>query len=222
MEGSGEIEEFFGLCVVRIQYIVSIVISVNWFFFLNTCSIGNIKLCMCCLLFQPSMPSCLYVHTSANTCGKCALYLLDFETSSGRLWARTGCRWGEVHHCGTGRCEWDRMCGAVRASPLLTSLLVCQVACGLEWCIAAKTQRGNQEWKQRAPREGSQVDKSLLSLICRLSGGFLKKSCSAAQKIQNCRHFFFLFLIITFSFYSWGAQQAHLSKSARGNRKCYF
>lgn len=146
---------------------------------------------MCYLLFQPSVPSCLYGHTSANTCVKCVLYLLDFETSSGRLRARTGCRWGEVHHCGTGRCEWDRMCGAVRASPLLTSLLVCQVACRLEWCIAAKTQRGNQEWKQRTPREGSQVDKSLLSLICRLSGGFLKKSCSAAQKIQNRRRFFF-------------------------------
>lgn len=87
-----------------------------------------------------------------------------------------------MHHCGTGRCEWDRMCGAVRASPLLTSLLVCQVACRLEWCIAAKTQRGNQEWKQRTPREGSQVDKSPLSLICRLSGGFLQEKLLGGAK----------------------------------------
>lgn len=189
MEGSGDIEEFFGLCVVRIQHLVGVAISVNWFYFLKYMQHKQRKAVH--VLF--TLSSCLYVHTPANTCAKCVLYLLDFETSSGRLRARTGCRWGEVHHCGTGRCEWDRMCGAVRASPLLTSLLVCQVACRLEWCIAAKTQRGNQEWKQRTSREGSQVDKSLLLLICRLSGGFLKKSCSAAQKIQNRRHFFFSF-----------------------------
>jgi len=64
---------------------------------------------------------------------------------------RKGCQLEEVHHCGTGACGWDRMCGAVRASPLLRSLLICQVACRLEWCIAAKTQRGNQQWNSSTP-----------------------------------------------------------------------
>lgn len=56
------------------------------------------------------------------------------------------------------------MCGAVRASPLLRSLLICQVACRLEWCIAAKTQRQSAV-EQHTSREGSQVDESLLGVL---------------------------------------------------------
>lgn len=49
------------------------------------------------------------------------------------------------------------MCAAVRASPLLTSLLFRQVACRLECCIAAEAQRANQEWKLHT-REESEVE----------------------------------------------------------------
>lgn len=49
------------------------------------------------------------------------------------------------------------MCAAVAASPPLTSLLIRQVACRLECCIAAEAQPANQEWKLHT-REDSQVE----------------------------------------------------------------
>lgn len=87
------------------------------------------------------------------------------------------CRRREVQHCRTGRCGWDRMCGAVRAAPLLTSLLFRQVACRLECCIAAEAQRANQEWKLHT-REESEVENRLSAALlfsqnCRPTDGVL-------------------------------------------------
>lgn len=70
---------------------------------------------------------------------------------------RRQCARREVHHCRMGGCGWDRTCGAVRASPPLTSLLIRQVACRRECCIAAEAQRANQERKLHT-REESQVE----------------------------------------------------------------
>lgn len=67
------------------------------------------------------------------------------------------------------------MCGAVRASPLLRPLLICQVACRLEWCIAAKTQSsGTAHLRGGVPGGGESP-----WMICRLVGVF--SSGKAAQ-----------------------------------------
>lgn len=71
------------------------------------------------------------------------------------------CGWREVQHCRTGRCGRDRVCGAVRAAPLLTSR---QGACRLECCIAAEAQRANQEWKLHT-REESEVENRLSAAL---------------------------------------------------------
>lgn len=56
------------------------------------------------------------------------------------------------------------MCAAVAASPPLTSLLIRQVACRLECCIAAEAQPANQEWKLHT-REDSQVENRISAAL---------------------------------------------------------
>lgn len=61
--------------------------------------------------------------------------------------------------------KWlDRMCAAVRASPALTALLIRQVACRLECCIAAEAQRASQEWKLHT-REECQVENRIRTAL---------------------------------------------------------
>lgn len=57
-----------------------------------------------------------------------------------------------------------RMCAAVAASPPLTSLLIRQVACRLECCIAAEAQPANQERKLHT-REDSQVENRISAAL---------------------------------------------------------
>lgn len=65
--------------------------------------------------------------------------------------------------------------------PLLRSLLVCQVACRIEWCIAAKTQKGIQPLEQHTSGEGSQVGMSL-------HGGSADEKVRPSQQTHRVKH----------------------------------
>lgn len=99
---------------------------------------------------SPLFQRCLCTYMRQQACTFCTCVTLRRAPEG--LEKRKACQLKEVHHCGAGGCGRDRMCGAVRASPLLRSLLICQEACRLEWCIAAKKQEGNRQWNSTAPR----------------------------------------------------------------------
>lgn len=84
------------------------------------------------------------------------------------------------------------MCGAVRASPLLRSLPICQVACRLEWCIAAKTPRGNQQWNSTPSGKGPRCRRASLGDL-KIKVSFpQEKSLSTPQSQTKDRFVLFL------------------------------
>ena len=100
----------------------------------------------------------LCVHASAGMYLACAVLVW--------LWGERVCvcwftvRRGAAPLRDRGMWMGQDVCCSVRASPLLRLLNICQVACRLEWCIAAKTQWGIRRRHGSPPGKGPRVRSS--------------------------------------------------------------